>query len=169
MQRKWKQWKAASQNQQLSSLEVQQDKAGTFVAMRKGTVENGTVRIVANYSIPDVNGQVQFTYTINAAGDIQFGAQVTGLSADLPNLPRFGVNMILPMEYQQVSWYGRGPHENYQDRKTSALVGRYDASVADLYFPYGRPQENGFVLMFGRFPLAMLLVRGFKSLQIRIF
>ena len=58
-------------------------------------------------------------------------------------LPRFGNNFIIKNEYQNVSWYGRGPHENYQDRKTAALIGSYSAKVADLYFPYIRPQENG--------------------------
>ncbi|MFB9055278.1 beta-galactosidase, partial [Mariniflexile ostreae] len=43
-----------------------------------------------------------------------------------------------------VNWFGRGPHENYQDRNTAALVGDYKASVEELYFPYIRPQENGY-------------------------
>jgi beta-galactosidase len=65
------------------------------------------------------------------------------LGDDSPVLPRFGSNFIIKDEYQQVNWYGRGPHENYQDRKTSALVGNYEAQVGDLYYPYIRPQENG--------------------------
>ena len=52
--------------------------------------------------------------------------------------------MILPNEFDQVKWYGRGPQENYRDRKQSAFVGLYEASVSDLYFPYSRPQENGY-------------------------
>ena len=54
------------------------------------------------------------------------------------------MNFILPKEYDHVKWYGRGPHENYQDRKESAFIGIYEASVSDLYFPYIRPQENGY-------------------------
>ncbi len=54
------------------------------------------------------------------------------------------MNMILPDEFDQVKWYGRGPQENYRDRKQSAFVGVYEASVSDLYFPYSRPQENGY-------------------------
>jgi len=52
--------------------------------------------------------------------------------------------MILPGRFTSLSWYGRGPHENYADRKTSAFVGIYESSVADQYVPYVRPQENGY-------------------------
>ena len=62
----------------------------------------------------------------------------------LPNLPRFGTNFIIKNKFNQVNWYGRGPLENYQDRKTSQFVGNYKASVSDLYYPYIRPQENGY-------------------------
>ena len=67
-----------------------------------------------------------------------------GGKEDVSELPRFGMNMILPNEFDQVKWYGRGPQENYRDRKQSAFVGLYEASVSDLYFPYSRPQENGY-------------------------
>ena len=59
-------------------------------------------------------------------------------------MPRFGTNFIINKEFENVQWLGRGPFENYQDRKTAALVGNYKASVADLYFEYIRPQENGY-------------------------
>ena len=62
---------------------------------------------------------------------------------DLPELPRLGVVMQLPRELTQVSWYGRGPWENYPDRKSSCPIGRYDGSVSSLFTHYPRPQENG--------------------------
>ncbi len=52
--------------------------------------------------------------------------------------------MQLPKEFSNLRWFGRGPHENYSDRKTSALVGLYESTVADQYVPYIRPQENGY-------------------------
>jgi len=55
-----------------------------------------------------------------------------------------GMQMTLPARYTDLSWFGRGPHENYSDRKTSAFVGLYESSVADQYVPYVRPQENGY-------------------------
>ena len=54
-----------------------------------------------------------------------------------------GMRMAIPEEFDKVSYYGRGPHENYQDRKDSALIGIYKTEVDDLYFPYISPQENG--------------------------
>jgi beta-galactosidase len=64
-------------------------------------------------------------------------------SDDLPEIPRFGTNIVMPREFENISWYGRGPHESYWDRKTSALVGLYEGSVSDQYWAYIRPQENG--------------------------
>ncbi|MBI9033881.1 MAG: DUF4981 domain-containing protein [Bacteroidales bacterium] len=62
----------------------------------------------------------------------------------LPDLPRYGMRMALKGEYNNLQWYGRGPHENYWDRKSSAIVDVYSSSVADQYYPYVRPQENGY-------------------------
>jgi beta-galactosidase len=50
----------------------------------------------------------------------------------------------LNKRFDQATWYGRGPHENYQDRFTSAFVDQYKSDVKSLYFPYIRPQENGY-------------------------
>ena len=60
------------------------------------------------------------------------------------DIPRLGTLFELDKQYAYVSWYGRGPHENYMDRNTSAHVGQYQSNVADLYVPYVRPQENGY-------------------------
>ena len=51
--------------------------------------------------------------------------------------------MVLPGEFENMEWYGRGPHESYWDRKTSAAVDVYRGRVTDQYYPYIRPQENG--------------------------
>ena len=55
-----------------------------------------------------------------------------------------GMQMQLPEEFTNLKWFGRGPHENYADRKTSAYVDVYESTVADQYVPYIRPQENGY-------------------------
>jgi len=55
-----------------------------------------------------------------------------------------GMQMQLPASFSNLRWLGRGPHENYADRKTSAFVGLYENTVADQYVPYIRPQENGY-------------------------
>jgi beta-galactosidase len=66
------------------------------------------------------------------------------LSDKIAEIPRMGMQMHLPVEYSNLKWLGRGPHENYADRWTSAEVGLYESTVTDQYVPYIRPQENGY-------------------------
>ena len=61
----------------------------------------------------------------------------------LPMLLRIGMRMDLKGEYEKMKWYGRGPHESYEDRKDSAKVDVYEGTVKEQYHPYVRPQENG--------------------------
>ena len=60
-----------------------------------------------------------------------------------PEVPRIGVRFRLPVSMNDVTWYGRGPGENYIDRSRGSLVGLYTSTAEDMYFPYVRPQENG--------------------------
>jgi len=61
-----------------------------------------------------------------------------------PEIPRFGIRFAMPAQYGDFSWFGRGPHENYCDRNSSAFVDLYQSKVSNQYFPYIRPQENGY-------------------------
>ncbi|MGI9550025.1 MAG: glycoside hydrolase family 2 TIM barrel-domain containing protein, partial [Aurantibacter sp.] len=142
-----KKWKEASEAQNLISLQVNSNEGEKVVDAIK-LAENpfkvkNKLQLTANYEIPSVEGQVAITYSINNQGEILVSTQLTGIKEDLPILPRFGNNFIINRAYDNVNWYGRGKHENYQDRKTSALVGSHNAKVGDLYYPYIRPQENG--------------------------
>ena len=62
----------------------------------------------------------------------------------VPLLPRFGTSWRLTAALENMEWYGRGPFENYIDRKTAAFVGRYRSTVADQFVPYVRPQDCGY-------------------------
>ncbi len=64
-----------------------------------------------------------------------------------PEMPRFGIRFAMPANYENLKWFGRGPHENYCDRNSSAFVDLYQSKVEDQYFPYIRPQENGYKLI----------------------
>ena len=123
-------WKKASKNQILKTLQV------------KNYQEEGVV-VNSKYLIPDINGSIEIKYTVNSDGKIIVTTSLSDISSNLPMLPKFGTNFIINKKYNNVKWYGRGPHENYQDRKTSSLVGIYEAKVSELYYPYIRPQENG--------------------------
>jgi hypothetical protein len=78
----------------------------------------------------------------NLAGDTH--ALIVEKDKEIPEIPRFGTTISIPGDFSELTWYGRGPHENYCDRNTSAYVGIYKSTVADQYFPYIRPQENGY-------------------------
>ena len=71
-------------------------------------------------------------------------ARLIDLQTLRPEIPRVGVRLSMPGRFENMTWYGRGPHENYCDRNTSAQVDQYESTVAEQYFPYIRPQENGY-------------------------
>ena len=81
-------------------------------------------------------------YTLLSSGDLQVENRVR-LGQDIRDLPRVGVNLMLVPGLTQLEWFGRGPWENYPDRKAAAMVGRYSSTVAEQYVPYIMPQEHG--------------------------
>lgn len=83
------------------------------------------------------------TFKIYGSGDIIVNNHFRMSRNDLPEIVRMGMNLIMPRQFDQITWLGRGPHESYQDRKTSAFIHLYKGSVADQYWAYLRPQENG--------------------------
>jgi len=139
-------WKEASQHQRLTSFTTEQQKNGNTNALSgsQQTITDGSVRIRSTYVLEGVGGEITVSYTLNGEGHIHVQNNLSGIADTMPRLPRLGNNLVLKPAYDQVEWYGRGPHENYQDRKTGALVGRYQSAVADLMYPYIRPQENGY-------------------------
>lgn len=84
----------------------------------------------------------KFLYTILSDGtiDLKTTFQPQGI---LPELPRLGIAFCLSSDYNTFIWQGRGPQDNYPDRKTSAAVGLWKGSVADQYVHYPRPQDSG--------------------------
>ncbi len=101
-------------------------------------------QVNSEFALSDVNSKQEFTYRILGSGDIIVETHFVPGEGELPELPRFGLKMHMPQAFDQVQWYGRGPHENYCDRKTSALVGLYQSTVREQYVPYISPQENGY-------------------------
>jgi beta-galactosidase len=85
----------------------------------------------------------EYLYTVLANGDITVDVHVIPGGDQPPFLPRVGLKLSLPQGYEQFTWYGRGPHESYADRKESAPISVYSGSVEEQYFPYILPQESG--------------------------
>jgi len=80
--------------------------------------------------------------TVYGNGDVRLAIDVRP-DERLPPLPRAGFTLRLPGGFSRVTYYGRGPHENYVDRKFGALVDVYETTVDEMFVPYLKPQENG--------------------------
>ncbi len=123
-------WKLASRDQQLQAFTT--------------TLADGLARVSATYALAGTGGSVTVTYTFDGSGTLRIENSLEGIPDSLDVIPRLGNNLILKADYDEVSWYGRGPWENYQDRNTAALVETYSAKVSELPYAYIRPQENGY-------------------------
>lgn len=84
-----------------------------------------------------------YEYTITGDGRIEISHRVSPNGTIPKWLPRMGLKLVLNKELNQVSWYGRGPQENYPDRKTGYKIGQYSSTVQDMYEPYLMPQDYG--------------------------
>ncbi|MDZ7346701.1 MAG: DUF4981 domain-containing protein, partial [candidate division KSB1 bacterium] len=127
------QWRKAGLNAaqwQAGSVQLEKNKFGATLKV------TGRLR-AAGGDLP-----AQVTYAIAGDGEITVSVKLT-VPESIPTLPRVGMEWRLRKDLEQVKWLGRGPHENYIDRKESARFGLYDLNVHDLYFPYVKPQENG--------------------------
>lgn len=108
------------------------------------TSEGSEVKMVSDREMPDVNCDLRTTYTVYSDGTLGVTEElITHADTHIPELMRFGTTIQLPKKYDNFRWYGRGPWENYSDRKHSSFVGIHDGKVADQYFHYIRPQESG--------------------------
>ncbi len=94
-------------------------------------------------TLPVGESKFYIRYHVFGSGDILVDSRFLPGAIGLPDLPRLGLTLVLAPAFDQLEWYGRGPHESYWDRKTGARVGRYRGAVADQLHPYVRPQENG--------------------------
>ena len=135
-------WKEASLNQPLKTVYIVNPRKAKR-KITKGNVSNGVLSLITTYALPAAQGEVTLQYDINAKGEILVTTSVRNLADNLPVLPRVGNVFSIGKQFENVSWYGRGPHENYTDRNTASFVGAYESLVKDLYYPYTRPQENG--------------------------
>ena len=107
--------------------------------------KNGTITVESNIKYNANNkGAVlhKSIYTILGNGYIAVENQFIP-KGNLPTLPKIAVAMIVNPEFEQLKWYGRGPNENYPDRKTGAAIGQYSGTIDEQYFPYIKPQATG--------------------------
>lgn len=112
------------------------------VVENEGKAEKG-VEVV--YDMPSVEATLTMTYTLTPAGELVVNEAMT-VNKDAkhkPELMRYGMQLVMPKAYNMLTYYGKGPGENYIDHNNGDRLGVYDAKVADQYWGYVRPQESG--------------------------
>jgi len=123
-------WRKAGDNRALDQ----------FIVIRESP---SAVRLEARYTLKDVPAAYRVVYRVFGTSDILVSVWFEPQKWGLPEMPRLGMKMALPKALENVKWHGRGPHENYIDRKTSAFVGIYQAKVFETLLPYVTIQEYG--------------------------
>ncbi|MBQ3609295.1 MAG: DUF4981 domain-containing protein [Bacteroidaceae bacterium] len=131
---------------------------GAYLQRRYAVWKNPTIKLVslqqriadqqaiieAAYELPEVSAKLNLTYVINNEGTMKVTQKMTAdKNAKVANMFRFGMQMQMPRSFDKVEYYGRGPIENYIDRKANADLGIYRQSVAEQFYSYIRPQETG--------------------------
>ncbi|KHJ39413.1 beta-galactosidase [Pedobacter glucosidilyticus] len=125
-------WRTAHLNKNLKQVEV-------------GDKTNEGLPIKVVYHLTDIDATYTTTYTILNDGAIKIDASIDMGDKKLPELPRFGMRLQIPLNFNRLAYYGRGPWENYSDRNTSSFLGLYQDDVAHQFTAnYIRPQENGY-------------------------
>lgn len=109
-----------------------------------GKTKTGEMTITTDYDMPEVKATLTMTYTLNRAGELEVGMRMNANdTAKVSDMLRYGVVMQLPYEMEQSEYYGRGPIENYPDRKYCMRKGIYRQTVDEQFYPYIRPQATG--------------------------
>ncbi|MFY0624909.1 MAG: DUF4981 domain-containing protein [Reichenbachiella sp.] len=104
---------------------------------------NGKLEVVVKALIKEGNSPYEVSYLVHQNGRIDVTSTFEKGDSASTELPRFGMNLQMPVEYDQMTWYGRGPGESYQDRYISSFIDQYTGKVIDQYTPYDFPQESG--------------------------
>jgi len=99
--------------------------------------------LLAEYIHPQNGSNYTVSYHFNGAGEVLVQASFRPSENGFPEVPRFGMRMVLPGRMDSLEYFGRGPHENYIDRNHSAMVGHYRSTVEEQYVPYISTGENG--------------------------
>lgn len=123
-------WKKVTLNPRLTSLTTVKN-------------ENGSYTVTAVWDLMETSSSFITRYTVQGDGSVRFVNTLESSAIEKSDIPRIGMVMALPPSFDQLTWFGRGPHENYIDRNVSAFVGLYTGKADEQMFPYVRPQENG--------------------------
>lgn len=146
----WNVWRAPTDNDRC--IRQQWERAGYDRTIPKvyfwenSETTDGNIQIIAHVSLTAAAIQkivdMDVIWTICCDGRIRLGVQAKR-NIELPFLPRFGLRFCMPKQFDQVAYYGYGPHESYVDKHRASMLGYFEADVEQLHNDYLRPQENG--------------------------
>ncbi len=142
-------WREAGKNRQVNSVSINGEgiKEGGKNKNITAAGNRNNVDVIFDFDLVDEPGnkiaKYSTKYTVYGSGDVVVTNHFKMTAEELPEIVRMGMNMTMPRNFDIMTWLGRGPQESYVDRKTAAFVGLYSGSVADQYWAYLRPQENG--------------------------
>ena len=160
-------WKPENDNQ--SAAHFAERTAVWKDAADKRTIKSIRVegrQVIAEMSLP-VSADLRLTYDLKADGRIMVDMDYQPTATNIPLMPKFGMRMRLPADYTQIKYYGRGPWENYPDRKRSAFLGEYEMPLSDYQTEYIHPQDNGNRCDVRWFEIGNLRIDGWQPLCIR--
>ena len=140
-------WRAPTDNDYGAKLQekyaVWKD-PGLRLTSLKHEAQDGRIVISAEYDMRHVGGKLSLTYTINNKGAVKVNQKMTAdKGRRVSEMFRFGMQLVMPKAFEYVSYYGRGPVENYSNRNHCTDLGIYHQTVDEQFYPYIRPQENG--------------------------
>ncbi len=141
-------WRAVTDNdmgaRKQRQLKAWRDPQMNLLSMDAKMVEKNTrVRVNTLYNMPDLKAKLALEYEISRDGLMSVTQRLLTDTAKGPDLIRFGMVMQMPYDMDRSEYYGRGPIENYIDRKESQRIGIYRQTADEQFFPYVRPQETG--------------------------
>ena len=160
-------WKPENDNQ--SAAHFAERTAVWKDAVDKRTIKSIRVegrQVIAEMSLP-VGADLRLTYDLKADGRIMVDMDYQPTATNIPLMPKFGMRMRLPADYTQIKYFGRGPWENYPDRKRSAFLGEYEMTLSDYETEYIHPQDNGNRCDIRWFEIGNIRIDGWQPLCIR--
>ena len=121
-------WKNAASNRVVVNVEVKK--------------REGLATIGFQMSLPEIGADYTLKYAVNSHGQIQVEAEYQPKNDSIPKIPKFGMRLQISDRFNYIRWYGRGPFENYPDRKTAAMIGLYESKLENFITNYSVPQDN---------------------------
>ncbi len=140
-------WKTPNDNQKQSGYSRELGKwkkaAETRVVKNVDIVRQvNLVSVKFDMNLPTIGANYTLDYQLTGNGKLQVEAAYTPLCDTIPLIPKFGMRVRIPENFSTIDWYGRGPYENYPDRKTASLIGLYNSTLKNFITNYPDPQDN---------------------------